>query len=559
MLTTILTPFFLESFLFFSLPIILFIPPMFYYVNKSTQLSVLTQKKKYFFFSLRFVQGILVLTLLGDLINDYSIPLLHTGNWFFRQDRLTWFMNFFLTGICLYYTYLLAFNFSRTTPNISYIPEIPFLIICTLLSLRLFIATNDLMLMVILLEIASFCSIIFIGSQSVSPMTYSLSIESTIKYFIINAVSVSLLLFAICGFFYLTNSTNINDIVVYFYNNPANCVFFTEQIVIFQFIFFFAYLIKLGAAPLHQWLPDVYEGAETLVTCFLVIIISPALLFKFIGLVKTFTSIPTTIYFLNNWFFITGLLSIGFGTLGAFYQTRIKRFIAYSSLTHLGFMLLGISFNSVLGYFSFLFYVVIYVITNLGFFTFLLFCQNYVKTLGTNETRIIFINQLRLFIQTSFFFFVCLVICLFSFAGIPPFAGFFAKFFILSLLIQHNAWPFALLLIIAIITGTFMYLRFLKMALFEEDPFLKGQSWSLTLSTFFYTVPKTLVAIFADYQLLVSSNNSSFYKVRTIDIWQQWLLTGLCWLLSFITMFFFFFSIYSLGIFDLSLVLVSYY
>lgn len=559
MLTTVLTPFFTESFLFFSLPVLLFFTPFLNFLNKETNLSVVTQKKKYFFFSLRFVQLVLCLVLIGDLFQDCSSPILHAGNWFFRQDRITWFINFFLTIIVLYYTYLVAFTFSRTTPNVSYIIEIPFLILCTILSLRLFIATNDLVLMIILLEIASFCSIIFIGSQSISPVTYSLSIEATIKYFIINAVSVALLLFSISGFFYLTNSTNVTDIINYFYNHPANCVFFTEQILFFQFIFFFAFLIKLGAAPLHQWLPDVYEGAETLVTCFLVIIISPALLFKFICLLKAFTSLPTTIYFLSNWLFFTGLLSIAIGTIGAFYQTRIKRFVAYSSLTHLGFMLLGISFNSLLGYFSFFFYVVIYIITNMCFFTFLLFCQNYIKIGEKNETRVIFINQLRLYIQTSFFFFLCLVICLFSFAGIPPFAGFFAKFFVLSILMQNNAWPFAISLISAILIGTFMYLRFLKISLFEEDVFLRGESWSVTVASFFYTIPKTLVAIFADYQLFFRASQPVFYKIRTLDMWQQWLITGLWWLLSFITLFFFFFSIYCLAIFELSILLVAYY
>ena len=555
------SPLLIESILFFSLPLVLFFPVVLKMINKETQLNVLAYQKKQFFFVLRLVQFLLFFALALDIVNDGSVTLQHVGNFFFRQDKFTWFINFFLTAVTLYYTYLVAFSFSRTTNQLSYIVEIPFLLLCTILSIRLFIATNDLVLMIILLEIATFCSIIFIGSQSLSPSTYSLSIEATLKYFIINAVAVALLLFAISGFFYLTTSTNLNEIVAYFYNHPANCVFFTEQIIFFQFIFFFAYLVKLGAAPLHQWVPDVYEGAETLVTCFLVILIGPALLFKFISLLKILTSIPTNLQFLASWFLITGVCSIAIGTLGAFYQTRIKRFIAYSSLTHLGFMLLGLGFNSFLGYFSFLFYAIIYVITNLVFFTFLLFCQQYIKATSTGgELRVIFINQLRVFIQTSLFFFICLLICLFSFAGIPPFAGFFAKFFVLSILIQHAMWPLALSLISAILVGTFMYLRFIKITLFEEDRLLLSQqSWYVTLQSLFYTVPKTLVAIFADYQIAFTNSKTMVYNSRVIDKWQQWLLTGICWLAGFILFFFFFFSVYSLGIFDLTLTLLTTY
>jgi NADH-quinone oxidoreductase subunit N len=556
----ITSSFFVEVVLFFLLPCFLLLP----LVLNSGNLAFVTAaiQKKIFFLVLRAAQLILLLFLFVDCFHFgqtltselHSTILLHTGNFFFRHDLFIWFVNIFLTALTLHYLYLVAFVFSKTTKTVTYIAEIPFLVLCTLLCLRLFIATNDLILMVILLEIAAFCSLIYIGIQSVSSNQYSLSIEATLKYFIINAVAVALLLLAISGYFYLTTSTNLIDIVTHFYKYPFTCVFFTEQLIFVQVVFFFAYLIKLGAAPLHQWVPDVYEGAETLVTCFLVLIISPALMFKFIMFFKLLTAVPGSILFVKTVMLVTGTLSIVFGTLGAFYQTRIKRFIAYAGLTHLGFMLLGLCFNSVLSYFAFLFYLVIYVITNVCFFTFFVFCQQQ----ATQQARVIFMNQLKIPIQTSFFLFFCLVTCLFSFAGIPPFAGFFAKFFILSVLVQQQYFLILVLLIIAILIGTFMYLRFLKICLFETTALLNKQPWAVTLNSSFFSLPKTLVAVFADFTISLKSQNV-VYKVTTLNAWHAWLLSVLIWLLGFLFLFLFLFSIYSLGIFELVLVLLTVY
>ena len=559
--------FMIESILFFFLPVLLVLPFVLNSFQGSSQLQLAreTLKKKQFFLVLRASQILLGFLLILDFFcerslvftttNLFDLVLLNSGNFFFRHDGFVWFVNFFLTVITLYYLYMVAFVFTKTTENVAYLHEVPFLILCTLLSLRLFVATNDLILMIILLEIAAFCSLIFIGIQSVSSLSYSLSIEATIKYFIINALAVALLVFAICGYFCLTTSTNLVDIVSHFYKYPFLCVFFTEQLLLIQFVFFFAYLIKLGAAPLHQWVPDVYEGAETLVTCFLVLIISPALVFKFIILFKALTAIPTTLFFVKVLLGFCGTLSVFFGTFGAFYQTRIKRFIAYAGLTHLGFMLLGLCFNSLLSYFSFLFYLIIYVITNICFFTFLLFCQYYQRTL--TSVRLIFINQLKTYMQSSIFLACCLLVSLFSFAGIPPFAGFFAKFFILGTLVYQEQYVLVFFLIISILIGTFMYLRFIKITLFESDDFLVGKSWPKTLHTV-YTLPKILVAVFADY-LLKIKKQIIVYKVTPLDVWQYWLTSVLLGLLSFLLFFFLFFSVYCSGLFELLLILFTLY
>ena len=144
-------------------------------------------------------------------------------------------------------------------------------------------------------------------------------------------------------------------------------------------------------------------------------------MFKFIMFFKFLTAIPGSIAGVKLLMLGTGILSIVFGTLGAFYQTRIKRFIAYAGLTHLGFMLLGLCFNSVLSYFAFLFYLIIYVVTNVCFFTFFVFCQQQ----ATQQSRVIFMNQLKIPNSNILFFIFFFSDLFIFFCGNPAFCGFF--------------------------------------------------------------------------------------------------------------------------------------
>lgn len=545
----LLTYFSSEWFLFLSLPILLSIN---LFINKipaqATAVSDLDQttRKKRFFIALRLAQFIISFVLLNDFFSFYWLQhsvltglVLHGGNFFFRFDTLSWFINISLSGITLYYLYLVAFSFTRTYKHTKYVVEIPFLIICTLLSLRLFIAANDLILVIILLEITTFCSIIMMGLQCLSSNKFSISLEATIKYFIINAISVSFLLFSILGYYYLTKSTNLNDITTFFFNYPFLSVFVTEYCLLIQLIFLFAYFIKIGVAPIYQWVPDVYEGVELLITAFLVLLVSPALMFKFLMFFKQIYFIFLSSNIMLTITLYCGILSLIIGTLSAFYQTRIKRFIAYSGLTHIGFMLIGLSTNTLLGYFSFIFYLIIYIITNICFFTLLLFCQHQQK----KQQTLIFINQLKYQLQSSFFFLCSFLICIFSFAGIPPFGGFFAKFFVLSSLIQYTHFSLILFVFFAIIVGTFLYLRFIKIIFFEE----------ISLRDVFLSFNNLKHNYKIKYALRKPSVENN------LDMWSHWLLAVLFWLLGFLTIFFFFFPLYSLGLFELIIILLTTY
>jgi NADH-quinone oxidoreductase subunit N len=537
-----------DLFLFACLPLLLslnFVLP----TSSNEPVLIPTQnllKKKNFFIHLRAAQILLVGATLLTVVMNYNIVMslsavdqifFQFGNFLFRKDKLVLVGSLLITLSGLYYLYLLGFCFMRSATATKYFSEIPFLVITTTLCLRLFLATNDLFLLALLVEIAAFCSIILIGIQSLSPLRILLPIEAAIKYFIINAVAISLLFLAFILYFFLTAKLNVIDIASFFDHHPEIIVFSFEQIIFVQLLFFFAYFIKIGAAPVHQWVPDVYEGAETAITAFLVILISPVLVLKCILFMKQFLVITNSTVFILYWFRVAGVFSIAVGTINAFYQTKIKRFIAYAGLTHLGFILIALSVNTLFGYFAALFYLVVYYLTNLGFFTLFIFAQQHLNF------QLIYINQLKSLLHNSTFFFYSFLIILLSFAGIPPFAGFFIKFFVLLAVLNQNAVMLVVIIILAILMGTFLYLRFFKIALFEQTK-----------------LSKIAKLTYADFYVLAKQKNEKKVAVSKKTLWEKVLINKiLIPILFFLSTIILFLPFVSSIIFDLTLTILLFY
>jgi NADH:ubiquinone oxidoreductase subunit 2 (subunit N) len=209
-------------------------------------------------------------------------------------------------------------------------------------------------------------------------------------------------------------------------------------------------------------------------------------------------------------------------------------------------MLLGLVPGNSMGYFALFTYLIIYVITNFCFFTLLLICQHYFYTGG--GTRLTFINQFKPYMQSSVFFFFLFLITLLSFAGIPPFAGFFAKFFVLYTLATNGFEITVLVLLLAILIGTFMYLRFIKIALFEPTSFFKAFLQTVSTASRVYDQQS--------YSLHPVVSHSLFYSTK-ISWSHERLLFGLIFGCSFLLGFVFFISVYFTLIFDLTLGFLS--
>jgi len=540
-------PFFSDFFLFVASLGILFLPR---FLEEEGCTDRLTTQKKKFFLALRLLQVLLVFVFFYDIsivffesATVWGADVVHVGNYFFRAGLFAHVVNCALTLLMFIYCSLLMFLFSRAIVTVSnFVLEIPFLLACTLLGLRLIIATNDFFLLVILLELVAFCSVIFIGLQVGSGGSFRIPLEATVKYFIINGIAVVMLLLGLAGYFYLTAESNLREVMSVFQHNYHLVIFFFEQVCFSYLVVLLAFVIKVGGAPAHNWVPDVYEGAETVVTCFLVLLVSPPLLVKLMQVLKGLSgpvkNVVGNVDFMDCFVvepglefaahvsgsaaWLVGLVSIIAGTLGAYYQTRIKRFIAYASITHFGFMFLAVGTFTFFGYFAALFYLFIYVFTNLAFFLLLLLSQYYFYP-GSN--RLIFINQLKPYMQASIFFFLGFLVCILSFAGIPPFAGFFAKFFILMVLLGNGLEATSLVILAAILTGTFVYLRFIKIALFEPG---RGIG---SVAFMFGGAGTQLVS----YRV-ASSTFYPFY-VRYIGIWQERLFVTVVFILGCLTIF----------------------
>jgi len=386
----------------------------------------------------------------------------------------------------------------------KYILELPILIIVIFFSLHIFLLTYDLILIVLALELAAFCSIILLGLH-ISTEVNVFTIEAAIKYFIFSAISVLILLFASSGYYFFFKTLNLLDFKLYFINN-ANLLFLNADILMFfHFLFFSALFIKLGAAPFHFWVPDVYEGAELLITTFLVLIISPTICCKLFFLSKILLPIFEIKHELSLIFCLVGLLSIIIGSFKAFQQYKIKRFLAYTSITHLGYILLSLGTGSYLGFFAGFIYLFIYLLTNILFFLTLLVLRQY------SDISLLFFNQFKMVFNSNIFILILFLIPLFSYAGFPPFLGFFTKFIVLLALIDFNQIILTISLICYIVINGYLYLRFIKITMLENNNYFLylPNEKSIYMQNYYYKVK----IFYSNKKSLLINNNLILFTV----------------------------------------------
>ena len=239
------------------------------------------------------------------------------------------------------------------------------------------------------------------------------------------------------------------------------------------------FLFKISAAPFHFWSPDVYDGIPTIITTFVAIIAKISILVLILHIVHYTNNIYiSTEYYWTISLLISSLLSLVIGTVLGLTQFRIKRLYAYSTISHLGFMLLAISIDSIESVQSFIFYLIQYSISNLNAFIILIAIGyslyfysdkniNHNKLIDKNNSPIQFISQLKGYFHVNSMLALSLTITLFSFAGIPPLIGFFAKQMIFSAALQEG---FIFLTFIGILTSVIsaVYYLFIVKTMFFD-------------------------------------------------------------------------------------------
>ena len=368
--------------------------------------------------------------------------------------------------------------------------EYPILILSSILGMLVMISSNDLMVFYIGLELQSL-ALYVLASFNRDQLKSS---ESGLKYFVLSALSSGLLLYGCSLIYGFSGSTNF-DII-------SNTVNSNHYGLTFGIVFILVGLsFKISAVPFHMWAPDVYEGSPTPVTLFFSVVPKIAALTVFIR----FLYYPF-LNMIDQWQPIIIFLSIAsmiFGAIAAIGQKNLKRLIAYSSIGHIGYAIAGLSVGTNEGIQSSIVYISIYIVMNLGFFSCLLMMKR-------NDIYFETIDDLSGLSKNHPVLSLCFLIILFSLAGIPPLAGFFAKFYIFKSVIEQSMYFLAIVGLLSTVIAAFYYLRIIKVIYFDEqkEKFDIDHSIWLKISLTFSTLLIFLYFIFPSKLLeIVSSIN----------------------------------------------------
>ena len=324
--------------------------------------------------------------------------------------------------------------------------EYPILILSSVLGMMIMISSNDLIVFYMGLELQSL-ALYVLATFNRDQLKSS---EAGLKYFVLSALSSGLLLYGCSLIYGFTGTTNFNVI--------AEQLNASEYALTFGIVFILVGLaFKISAVPFHMWAPDVYEGSPTSVTLFFTMVPKIAALTVFIR----FLYVPF-LNLIDQWQMILIFLSIAsmlFGAVAAIGQTNLKRLIAYSSIGHIGYALAGLATGTNDGIQSSIIYITIYILMNLGLFSCLLMMKR------NNE----YYEDIDDLSKNHPLLSLSLLIILFSLAGIPPLAGFFAKFYIFKSVIEQSMFFLAIIGLLSTVIAAFYYLRIIKIIYFDKE------------------------------------------------------------------------------------------
>ena len=376
-------------------------------------------------------------------------------------DKFSIFMKV-LTLLFSLFVLLASKNYIKNN-NIDKI-EYPIIILASTLGMILMISSYDLIIFYLSLELQSICLYILASFKREDLK----STEAGLKYFILSALASGILLYGCSLIYGFTGSTNFEVISTNLVESNTGAVFGIVFIIV-------ALAFKVSVVPFHMWTPDVYEGSPTSVTSFFALVPKIAAISVFIR----FMYVPF-VNVIDQWQIIIVFLSIGsmiLGAVAAIGQSNIKRLIAYSSIGHMGYALAGLATGTNAGIQSTVIYLTIYLVMNLGVFG-CIFMMKRENIFYENINELSGLSKNHPILAFSF------LIILFSLAGIPPLAGFFAKFYIFMAVIEAKMFALAIIGLVTTVVSAFYYLRIIKIIYFDRPakPFDESYDWGLKSS-----------------------------------------------------------------------------
>jgi NADH-quinone oxidoreductase subunit N len=327
------------------------------------------------------------------------------------------------------------------------------------LGMMVMISANHLLVLYLGLELMSLCLYSMVALNRDSPV----STEAAMKYFVLGALASGLLLYGMSMLYGATGTLNIEQAAQLIAGGQANRV-----VLVFGLVFVVAGLaFKLGVVPFHMWIPDVYDGAPNAMTLF--IGTAPKLAAFAMAMRLLVNGLLDLAVDWQQMLVILSVLSMAVGNLAAIAQSNIKRMLAYSTISHMGFMLLGLLAGVVGGnrltapdaYSAAMFYSIVYVLMSLGGFGMVLLLSR-AGFEADNLSDYRGLNQ-----RAPWYAFMMLLI-MFSLAGIPPTVGFYAKLTVLDAVIKAGQVWLAVFAVVMSLIGAFYYLRVVKLMYFDE-------------------------------------------------------------------------------------------
>ena len=389
---------------------------------------------------------------------------------------------------------LTSTNLELNKNSIYYAIQYSLIVLFSTLGASLLISSADLISMYLTIELQSFgvyiLSTIYRDSESAT--------SAGLKYFLLGCLSSCLILLGAVIIYSFTGLTQFESI--YSLVSVSDTHSITQGLSLGLIIIIVGFLFKIAAAPLHNWSPDVYDESPTIVTIWLTIMPKISIvifileLYTQIGIIGNSISLPevkeildsvniinlnqlyqnilvseNTFNFLKNLLLISSLLSLIIGTVVGLAQTKIKRLLTYSTISHVGFILLALAINTEQSIDSLIFYIIQYSLTNLNTFLIIIALGYIINNSlpltplykGT-ERDIKFISEFKSQFYANPLLSICLTICLFSMAGVPPLLGFFSKQFVLYSAIQSGYYFMAIIGILVSVISASYYLKIIK-------------------------------------------------------------------------------------------------
>ena len=462
----------------------------------------------------------------------------------------------------------------------NYSTDYSIIILFSILGSSLLISSFDLISLYLSIELQSFglyiLSTLYRDSES--------STSAGLKYFLLGGLSSCLILLGIGLIYSYTGITNFESLYILNSISDIDQQYVLQGLSLGLIIIFIGFLFKIAAAPLHNWSPDVYDGTPTIVTTYLTIIPKISILILLlelqsqigiIGGLKTkilsnsgylinidnlsslisiegllilsntvnslsdvLNGLTVGLPVLKNLLLISSILSLIIGSLLGLAQIKIKRLLAYSTISHVGFLLLALAINTEQSIDSFLFYLIVYTITNLNIFLIILALSyiNYtntksidsmVNTFDFKESKLENIRDIRYISEFKGLFFsnpllsLSFGICLFSMAGIPPLIGFFSKQFVLFSALQNGYYFISLIAIIVSVISASYYLKIIKVLITFEENIISNKTSILNsplLNTNEFNINNNLNSFIFNNKYTLSNTHSFVISSLTLII-----------------------------------------